>query len=239
MKSHRSFTVCCVQKMLVAPFVYELRCEKPSDFKFTPGQFVLFDVPLSEDPTDVQARAYSIASAPSETDLRFVIKLVPSGRASRWIENTLTVGMTFCMQGPFGAFTLDESTDKPYVFVGTGTGIAPLRSQIVWLLQEQGDARHMYLIFGTRQRGDMFWEEMWRQMQEQHPNFHVYLSFLEGRDDRHREPVSVQECLTGILRTVRLPSVYVCGAPITVRELKQQCLLLGIPKSDIHAESYV
>jgi len=46
MKPHRSFTGTCLQKTLLAPSVYELRCEKPTDFSFKAGQFVLFDVPL-------------------------------------------------------------------------------------------------------------------------------------------------------------------------------------------------
>ena len=133
-----AFKTVCLSKTLIAPSVYELRLEKPASFDFKPGQFVLFDVPLLENEDDLQARAYSIASAPSESDLLFVIKLVPNGRASRWIEKRVSRGTAITMKGPFGAFTLDMDTAKAYLFIATGTGIAPLRSQILHIVTDAG-----------------------------------------------------------------------------------------------------
>ncbi|MDO8648877.1 MAG: FAD-dependent oxidoreductase [Candidatus Peregrinibacteria bacterium] len=239
MESHRSFTTICLRKTLIAPSVYELRFEKPAGFLFKPGQFVLFDVPLPEDANDVQPRAYSIASAPSEPDLLFVIKLVPNGRASRWIEKTLNRGTSIRIQGPFGAFTLDTETPEPYFFLATGTGIAPLRSQILWALKEYGDTRSMHLLFGVLKREDLFWEDEWKRLEQEHPNFHAHVSFLSGDRDWHGEGGSLQERLPRIVQVVPSSRVYICGAPVTVTELKEECLILGIPKVDIHSESYV
>jgi ferredoxin-NADP reductase len=165
MKSHRSFTIICRQKALIAPFVYELRCEKPLEFSFKPGQFVLFDVPLLDNAKDIQPRAYSIASAPFDPDLLFVIKLVQNGRASRWIEKALDAGTPVNVQGSFGAFTLDAAPGKPYIFIATGTGIAPLRSQILWALKEMKDTRQMHLLFGVLKPEDLFWADEWRKLE--------------------------------------------------------------------------
>ncbi len=239
MKSHRSFTIICRQKSLIAPFVYELRCEKPLEFSFKPGQFVLFDVPLLNNAKDIQPRAYSIASAPFDPDLLFVIKLVQNGRASRWIENVLDAGTTIRMQGSFGAFTLNTTPEKPYLLIAMGTGIAPLRSQILWALQQQKDTRQIHLIFGVLKREDLFWADEWRTLEEKYPNFHVHISCLSGDPDWHGESGSLQERLPRILQVIPSPSVYICGSPVTVKELKEQCLALGIPKADIHFESYI
>ncbi len=239
MKSHRSFLSACLRKTLIAPGVYELRCEKPADFRFLPGQFVLFDVPLPENAQDVQPRAYSIASAPSEPELAFVIKLVANGRASRWVERTLQPGMPIRMQGPFGAFTLAADKPNPYVFLATGTGIAPFRSQILWALRERNDGRQMHLLFGVLKPEDLFWEDEWKRAERDHANFHVHMSFLSGDADWHGETGPLQERLPRILHDIPSPGVYICGAPATVKELKEQCLGLGIPKTDIHVESYM
>lgn len=239
MKSHRSFTIICKRKTLIAPFVYELRCEKPAGFSYKPGQFVLFDVPLAEDANDIQPRAYSIASAPSEEDLLFVIKLVQNGRASRWIEHVLDAGTTIRMQGPFGMFALNTASEKPYLTIATGTGIAPLRSQIHWALKEQRDMRQIHLLFGVLKREDLFWTDEWRNLEDEYDNFHAHVSFLSGDTDWHGESGSLQERLPRTLEIIPTPTVYICGAPVTVKELKEQCLALGIPKADIHFESYV
>jgi len=239
MKPHRSFTGTCLQKTLLAPSVYELRCEKPTDFSFKAGQFVLFDVPLPDDPKNIQPRAYSIASASSENDLRFVIKLVPNGRASRWIEQVLDIGTSIHIQGPFGNFTLDVATDKPYLFLATGTGIAPLRAQILWALKVQVDERPMHLLFGVLKHDDLFWEEEWKNLEQEFPNFHAHISYLSGDADWHDERGSIQDRFVSLLREMPHPSVYICGAPETVKELKQLCLQQNVPKNEIHSEMYV
>lgn len=206
---------------------------------FTSGQFVLFDVPLLENAADIQPRAYSIASTPSEQDLLFIIKLIPNGRASRWIEHSLDVGTEVRMQGSFGNFRLDTASEKPYLFIATGTGIAPLRSQILWALQERHDTRPMHLLFGVLKQEDLFWIEEWQKLERKYPNFHAHVSCLSGDADWHGESGSLQEQLPRILRIIPSPNIYICGAPVTVNEIRELCSTLGIPKDDIHFESYI
>jgi benzoate/toluate 1,2-dioxygenase reductase subunit len=180
----------------------------------------------------VQPRAYSIASAPAETRLRFIIKLVPNGRASRWVEHGLQAGMTMAMQAPFGVFTLDTVTEKPYLFLATGTGVAPLRSQILHALRERNDTRPMRLVFGVLWRRDLFWMDEWQALQSEYPQLRVEAVILE-------EDGSMQDripCLVGDFSAV---SVYVCGSPEMVRDVKRRCMEWGVPKEDIHAESYI
>src|SRR5687768_9109491 len=97
-----TYTVGCLRNDVIADGVYEFELEKPAGFSFKPGQFVLFDVALVEKPDDIQTRAFSIASAPSEDTLLFVAKMIPGGRASRWIEELLRRGSVVSMKGPFG-----------------------------------------------------------------------------------------------------------------------------------------
>lgn len=239
MKLDHSFTTTCLQKQCIAPLVYELRFRKPDAFVFTSGQFVLFDIPLLDNAADIQPRAYSIASTPSEQNLLFVIKLVQNGRASRWIEKALYPGTLVRMQGAFGNFKLDPAQGKQYLFIATGTGIAPIRSHILSALREMKDARPMHLLFGVLKREDLFWTEEWRRLEDEHANFHAHVSCLSGEADWHGETGSLQERLPRILQEIAVPSIYVCGAPVTVKELREQCLTLGIPKADVHFESYV
>lgn len=232
MQLDRSFKTTCLKKTLIAPSIYELRFEKPSGFSFKAGQFVLFDVPLLDNATDIQPRAYSIASAPSETELLFVIKLVPNGRASRWIEHAVCAGTVIRMQGPFGAFTLDTANTKPYLFIATGTGIAPLRSQILSALRERKDTRSMQLVFGVLRRADLFWMQEWRALQREYPQLYVEACVLE-------EHGLMQEQIPRLVQDFGAVSLYICGAPETVNDVKTRCMAWGVPKQDIHAESYV
>lgn len=234
-----SFTVTCRSKKLLLPSIYELRFEKPAGFTFVAGQFVLFDVPLASDPADTQVRAYSIASAPKDGELLFVIKIVPGGRAGAWVRDVLVEGMTVSMKGPLGAFTVDRMTTKPYLFVATGTGIAPFRSQVRSQLYAEGDQRPIHLLWGFVRAGDLFWAEEWRALEKEFPNFHVHISFLDGAPDWHGEAGPVPERAKVLIGTLQ-PSLYFCGSPELVKVLRESCLSAwGVPKEDVHVESFL
>lgn len=233
------YTITCTKKEKLTHNVYELRFTKPNNFLFKAGQFLLFDVPLLENPLDIQTRAYSIASTPAETHLLFCVKLKEGGRASRWIDERLTVGTEVSVQGPLGLFTLEENTDELF-FVATGAGIAPFRSHIKWALEEKGDTRTMHLIFGVRHRSDFFWLSEFESLTKKHKNFHLHCT-LSGDDAtwtglRGR----VQGVLGSLVKDPAHSSVYICGAPEMVSDVKKECIeTLKIDKKQVHAEGYI
>lgn len=235
-----TYTVSCTQKKLIAPNVYELKFSKPEGFDFVPGQFILFDVPLITDLQDLQARAYSIASTPQDEELLFAIKLVPNGRASMWVENHMDAGSQIVMKGPFGAFTLNQETKKNYLFIATGTGVAPMYSQIKWALETANDTRKMDLVFGVLTEEDLFWEAEFRALEDAYPNFTAHASYLKGGADWHGNSGSVQERVESMIDDFSQVSVYLCGAPDIVKEMKERCLTeWQVPKDDLHQEAFV
>ncbi len=229
----------CTKNERIANGVYDFRFEKPAEFSFKAGQFVLFDVPLIENPTDIQTRALSIASSPDENELIFVNKQKEGGRASRWIEQVLTPGMEVRTQGPFGNFLMDESSDKPLLFIATSTGVAPFRSQILKMLRN-GSTRKMDLIFGVRHEEDLFWKDEFRAIAQQYPNFFLHIALSGGSDawDGHRG--RVQTVVHLVAPDIANRSVYVCGSPNMTKEVKELCLNeWHVEKKDLHVEGYI
>jgi len=102
---------------------YILRFDK-NGMDFTPGQHLTLGLT-----GDSQLREYSIYSPNNVDYLEVLIKEVESGTVSRRLKK-LQQGNVVNVEGPFGFFTLDEkkiSTSK-YLFIATGTGIAPFHS---------------------------------------------------------------------------------------------------------------
>ncbi|MFH0770180.1 MAG: FAD-binding oxidoreductase [Candidatus Peregrinibacteria bacterium] len=231
-------TVTCLRKRVIARKVFELTLSKPSDFTFQPGQFVLFSVPLTENPLDIQPRAYSIASTPEEEHLLFGIKLKPLGRASRFVSDVLTEGMSIGIQGPLGAFTIDPACTRDILFVATGVGSAPFRSQITHLLERQ-DRRRMDLLLGAFTEEDLFWMDHFGPLAKAHPNFalHPVLSQPSLAWNGHRGWV---QNIVELIPDFREREVYICGNPDMVSEVKKLCLEThGIAKERVHTEGYV
>src|SRR3989338_4445079 len=215
-----SYHLTCTKNVLIAQGVYEFRFMKPKEVTFKPGQFVLFDVGLIEHPEDIQTRAFSLASHPSEEELIFVAKMKEGGRASRWIEETLTMGSTVRMQGPFGNFVLDAATPKEFLFIATSTGVAPFRSQIMDRLQ-QGDTRRIDLVYGVRSEEDLFWHDELIALTQQYPNFFLHLALSNPTPAWTGHRGRVQTLVPQIVHDFALKSIHICGSPDMTKELKQ------------------
>lgn len=234
-----AYTLTCTKKALIAPGVYELRFTRPPVLTFKAGQFLLFDVPLAEDPADIQTRAFSIASAPAEKDLLFCVKLKPGGRASTWVEILLQEGSSIRVQGPFGLFLL-KATDPAHIFIATGAGVAPFRSQLLSMLEEKKDTRPMHLFFGVRHPQDFFWFQEFESLAKKHSNF-IFHPVLSGTDESWTGLRGhVQDHLPELLASHTEAGMYICGAPEMVKDVKETCLTkFGIPKIRLHAEGYI
>ncbi len=225
----------------MAPGVYELRFRKPEGFSFQAGQFVLFDTPHPDNPPHIQPRAYSIGSAPSEDELIFAVKLTPGGRFSRYTEEKLNVGGVMTMKGPLGLFVLKpEQQKKPYLFIATGAGNAPFRSQIKWLLEEKKETRQVDFVFGVRFQRDLFWHEEFEQLAKRFANFHFHPT-LSGDEPAWQGLKG--RVVPVVSQTIKyLPDVhlFVCGAPPMVQDVKKVALEhWGVPKAEVHAEGYI
>jgi len=207
--------------------------------QFAAGQFVLFDVPLVENPTDIQPRAYSIASPPeNSTELTFAVMNKEGGRATRWVKEMLKIGDSVRIQGPFGVFTLHEKNPKDYIFVATGTGLAPFTSMVPDVLSK-GDTRPMHIFFCVRHESDLFYVDELKLLEKNYPNFHAHISISQPTEHWHGLRGRVQEVIPTVIKDFSQIQAYICGSPDMVKGMKEWFGERGVVKADMHAEGYV
>lgn len=102
---------------------YVLRLER-HDVQFVAGQCVSLGLGQSR-----VNREYSLYSGEKDPYLDFLIRVVPGGMVSPALQK-VKPGDLVTFSGPYGRFVLEEPQDasRRYVFIGTGTGIAPYRA---------------------------------------------------------------------------------------------------------------
>ena len=107
----------------LSPTSFVLRLER-NGFYFNPGQCV--NIGLRDSGVN---REYSSYSGINDSFLEFLIKEVKGGTVSPALRN-VKPGNFVELHGPYGSFTIDPSLVKSsnFVFIGTGTGIAPFHS---------------------------------------------------------------------------------------------------------------
>ncbi|MGD0729044.1 MAG: FAD-binding oxidoreductase, partial [Candidatus Micrarchaeaceae archaeon] len=113
--------------------------------KFDPGMFVMLTYVNNETKEKI-ARAFSLASAPSENFLEFYISMI-HGRFTSHLD-TAKVGDIYYVSGPHGQFKFVPSEDKKVLYLAGGTGIAPFISMLreIKLLSSDNDVSIIYSI---------------------------------------------------------------------------------------------
>jgi ferredoxin/flavodoxin---NADP+ reductase len=107
----------------LSPSTYVLQLER-NGFKFKPGQCVNLGLKGSG-----VNREYSTYSGVEEPHLEFIIKEVRGGTVSPALRK-VAPGADVELHGPYGSFVIEpeQAENSSFVFIGTGTGIAPFHS---------------------------------------------------------------------------------------------------------------
>ena len=234
-----SYTVRCIKNEPITRDVHEVRFQKPEGFEFKPGQFILLDVPLLDNPDDIQPRAYSIASTPDEEDIILIIKIKPDGRAGEWISKELKEGDKTRIQGPLGVFGLDKESPKEYLFICTGVGSAPFRSIIKSALLK-GEKRQMDLIIGVYAEEDMLLKEELDELSKEYENFNYHFTLSYPSEEWKGHKGYVQVLVPTLVPDFSNKSIYACGNPLMTDEIKRLCSDgWKVDNKDFHVEGYI
>ena len=215
--------------------VMHLQLPANDAFTFRAGPYIEFIL------RDGARRSYSMANAPHVgPGLEMHIRHMPGGRFTDLVFGSMKEKDILRIEGPFGSFYLREDSDKPMVFVASGTGFAPIKA-LLEHMQHCGITRPTTLYWGGRRPGDLYMDD-WVQTQ------------LANMPQVHYVPV-VSDALpddqwtgrTGFVHLAVLQDfpdlsnhqVYACGAPIVVDSARRDfSALAGLPADAFFADSF-
>ena len=149
----------------------------PPELNFTPGQYAEIYLPGTE-----VHRAYSMANTTtSDEKAEFIIKVYPGGRFSSLLSGGLEVGDRMKLKAPFGMFSLREKSDADVIFVGGGSGMAPIWS-ILTHMAEKGIDRKATFYYGARTEKDLFYLDELKALEAKLPNFRFVPALSEPEE---------------------------------------------------------
>jgi ferredoxin-NADP reductase len=249
MAQFKTFDARVLRSVALSEFTRHLELEVNGipRFGFVPGQWlsVKANTPDGEEMT----RAYSIASPPSENGrFAFCLNRVQDGFMSNYLCS-LNEDAQISFQGPFGDFVLRPPL-RDTVFIATGTGIAPFRSMLHWLLAPsdlaQGDltktdrhqGRQFWLLFGARHEHDIYYREEFERLAAEHANFHFLPTLSRAAAEWKGLRGYVQEHLSEIVKTRTDMHAYICGLDKMVKANRELLKSLGWYRTSIRYEKY-
>jgi NAD(P)H-flavin reductase len=204
----------------------------PVPLEWQPGQYVEVGIP-GED----KRMPYSIASAPDpEGTGRFELAVVHGSGGG--VLDDLAVGAAVEVFGPKGSLTWQGAAASAHLFVGTGTGLAPLRAMLQAALREGGDAP-LIVLFGARTEAEILWRRELEALAAELPRVSYFATLSQPQNGWEGRRGRVQDHLAEILSPHPGARVYVCG----VSEMVAECVArltgeLSIPRGRVLTEGH-
>ncbi len=192
----------------------DLELVEPEGMSFEAGQYVQFLLPGTEHDPQPVYRAYSMASPPScRSRLTLLMARVPGGACTTYVFDRLRTGQRVTVNGPFGEFTLRESTRR-ILFIASGSGIAPIRG-LLHDMAEKRIARPAAFLYSARTAADLVYHEEMQAMGRRLPGF-TYVPILthpRGDEPWDGERGGLPAALARLLPTLTDHEAYLCGGP--------------------------
>lgn len=220
----------------LSPSVRELvlRTEDRGAIDYLAGQWLKLYLPGGID------RDYSIANAPDRgrpDRIALAVTRVESGPGSAFLH-AMRPGDRVDSLGPNGLFVReDRHRSQPGLYVGTGTGLAPLRAMI-----EEELARPLgspqALLFGCRREEDLLWREDLERWACS-PRFRLFVTLSRGSPAWAGLRGYVQAHVGALARMHPDAHIYVCGLNRMITEVRRVLREdVKLDRGQVHSERY-
>lgn len=209
-----------------------LKLPQAARLQFLAGQYIDILQPGGK------RRAFSIASAPSETEfLELHIRHVEGGGFTGHVFSNMQVKEIVRLEGPLGTFFMRRSSNRPVIMVGGGTGFAPLKSMIEELI-EAGETRPVELYWGVRREGDLYARELIAEWEKALPDFRFVPVLSEADSDWEGERGFVHEAVLRDHPDLSAYDVYMSGPPAMIHAARPAFLDAGVPEDRLFFDSF-
>jgi Na+-transporting NADH:ubiquinone oxidoreductase subunit F len=229
--------------------------EVQEEFRDEWDQFGMWDLKMKNpEPT---YRAYSMANHPAEGNiimLNIRIATPPWDRSKGTFKNvnpgicssfvfSRNPGDRVSISGPYGEFFIKE-TDNEMVYIGGGAGMAPLRSHLFHLFHTEKTSRKVSYWYGARSMREVFYEEEFRKIEQEFPNFTFNIALSEPK------PEDNWSGYTGFIHQVVYDNYlckhedpdeieyYLCGPPIMNDAVLKMLYDLGVPDEMVDLDDF-
>lgn len=225
------------------------------EFRDEWDKFKMWDLKMKN--TEETFRAYSMASHPAENDIIMLNVRIATPPWDRAKNAFLNVNPGICssfifsrkpgdkvyISGPYGEFHIKE-TENEMMFIGGGAGMAPMRSHIFHMFNTVRTGRKATFWYGARSRREIFYEDHFRAIEKNFPNFkfHIALSEPKPEDNWNGYRGFIhQVILDNYLSKNDAPEdieYYLCGPPMMNDAVFKMLYDLGVPDEMIAFDDF-
>ena len=200
------------------------RIEKPKNFSYSPGQFLMAsvwgagEVPISITSTEGIQREVELCIRK--------VGLVTSAL------HGLSPGDLIGIRGPLGnGFPFEAALGKDILFVAGGIGLAPLRALVNLVLARRSDFGRVAMIYGSRCPLEVLFRDDLDGWAAKGTEMTLT---VDRKDDSWKGRVGlVTEFLATQNISIRTGRAFICGPHIMIKNVMRDLSLMGMPAANI------
>lgn len=217
------------QTATLTPKIILLTVQAEAPLSYSAGQYASFLI-------DTYRRPLSYATPAHGTALEFIVDISPGGIASTFVAQLKPQDQIRFMS-PYGRFIVDQASDRSLLFVATGSGIAPIRAQILHQLTVN-PGRPMTLLFGNKDERHLFLDDEFTRLAQQHAVFSYIPVCSEPSAAWTGERGLVTQVISRRIAHAAAYDAYICGNPGMVKDVKTLLEATGLRPEQLHTEQF-
>lgn len=206
--------------------VLQIVTEKPSQYKFTPGQAT--EVAINKEDWSDEKRPFTFTSLPESDSLEFTIKTYPSHKSVTNELLTLKKNDELIIDDVFGAIAFKGEG----VFIAGGAGVTPFIS-ILRYLQAKNEIGENKLIFANKTKADIMLKQEFEKMLGD-----KFINILSDEKTNEYAHGQITESFLKDHINNSIKNIYVCGPPPMMEEVEKQLANLQVNKKNIVKEEF-
>jgi ferredoxin-NADP reductase len=228
------------QKLKITPDSVDFIFSPNQKFAYTPGQYIELTLPHSKTDNRGDRRYFTLASSPTEKDIRFGIKFYKEGSSYKKALLAVNEQTTIVASQVSGDFVLPRDIKQKLVFIAGGIGITPFRSMTKFLVDTK-QKRDVTLLYSARTNDDFAYRNLFEEARSEIGlNTIYFVTDEEVRGDNKylRHQFIDERAIRNEVPDYRKCHFYISGTHPMVKALQEILSNLGVPKHQIKIDYF-
>jgi ferredoxin-NADP reductase len=232
------FALTLVRIEQAANGAYDFVFKSDRKVNFQPGQYLEWTLGVKHADNRGNRRSFTIASAPTEEDVRLGVKFYPEASAFKRALAAMRPGDEIYASQLAGSFVLPKNPDTKLAFIAGGIGITPFRSMLQYLIDRK-EKREVVVLYGNAKVKDIAYGDVLERAESELGIRTVYAVAAE--------PTPVQGTHAGFIDAElirrQVPdfkerTFFLSGPHVMVDNFKRTLREMGVPRSRIKTDFF-
>ena len=232
------FALTLVKIEQAANGAYDFVFKSDRKVNFQPGQYLEWTLGVKHADNRGNRRSFTIASAPTEAEVRLGVKFYPEASAFKRALAAMRPGDEIYASQLAGNFVLPKNPDTKLAFIAGGIGITPFRSMLQYLIDKR-ERREVVVLYGNAKVKDIAYGDVLERAESELGIKTVYAVAAEPTPVKGTHAGFIDaELIRRQVPDFKERTFFLSGPHVMVDNFKRMLREMGVPRSRIKTDFF-